>query len=132
MTGDKAAFLQRRHVPEQRCAAHLAFVCQPLCAWVTLAGFLVVEIRQLDQHNLGGGFEAFDVCSTDQCHTAHSFKPRTVCEKRFVTCQIIAMKSKTAFLRFVSLTSCSCEFVLCLPSLPHTPSPSRGLGAKHM
>jgi tryptophan-rich sensory protein len=55
MACDEATFLQRRHVPKQRCAAHLAFVRQPLCAWVALAGFLVVEIRQLDQHNLGGG-----------------------------------------------------------------------------
>ncbi|WP_338136026.1 hypothetical protein [Marivita cryptomonadis] len=45
MTRDKAAFLQDRHVPEQRCAAHLAFVRQPLCAWVALAGFFIVKIR---------------------------------------------------------------------------------------
>jgi tryptophan-rich sensory protein len=54
MTCNEAAFLQGRYMPKQRGPVHLAFVCQPLCAWVALAGFLVVEIRQLDQHNLGG------------------------------------------------------------------------------
>jgi len=48
MTGDKATFLQGRHVPEQRSAAHLALVRQPPRAWVALAGFLVVKVRQLD------------------------------------------------------------------------------------
>jgi hypothetical protein len=55
MTSDKAAFFQRRHVSEQCSAAHFAFVRQSLSAWVALAGFFVVKIRQLDQDNLGGG-----------------------------------------------------------------------------
>ncbi len=71
MTPDKAAFLQGRHVPEQRGAAHLAFVRQPLCAWVALAGFLVVEVRQLNQHDLGGGLQAFDIRGPDQRHATH-------------------------------------------------------------
>jgi hypothetical protein len=118
VTCDKAAFLQGSHVPKSRCAAHLAFVRQPLGAWVALAGFIVVKIRKLNQNNLGGGFETFDIRGPNQCQPAHSFKPRTVCEKRFVMCQIIVMESKTAFFRFVSLTFCSCKFVLCLPELP--------------
>jgi hypothetical protein len=65
MARDKAAFLQRRHMPKQRCAAHLAFVGQPLCARVALAGFFIMEIRQLDQHDLGGGFQTFDIRGPD-------------------------------------------------------------------
>jgi hypothetical protein len=71
MARDKATLLQDCHMPKQRGSAHLAFVCQPLGARIALACFLVVKIRQLDQHNLGGRFQAFDVRGPNQSHAAH-------------------------------------------------------------
>ena len=71
MARDEATLLQRRHMPKQRCTAHLAFIRQPLGAWVALASFFIMEIRQLDQHDLGGRFQTFDVRSPDQRNAAH-------------------------------------------------------------
>ncbi len=79
MACDKAALLQRRHVPKQRCAAHLTFIRQTLRARIALARFFVVEVRQLDQHNLGGWFQAFDIRSPDQRDPAHDLTPQTTC-----------------------------------------------------
>ena len=44
---------------KQRCAAHLAFVRQPLGTCVTLAGFSGVKIRQLDHYDLRGKLRVF-------------------------------------------------------------------------
>jgi len=71
MACDKAAFLQGGHMPKQRGPPHLAFIRQPLGAWVALARLFVVEVRQLDQNNLGGGFQAFDIRRPDQRHATH-------------------------------------------------------------
>jgi hypothetical protein len=75
MARDEATFLQDRHMPKQRSAAHLAFISQPLSAWVALAGFLIVEVCQLNQHNLGSGLQAFNVRGPNQRHAAHGLTP---------------------------------------------------------
>jgi hypothetical protein len=71
MARNEARLLQGHHMPKQRGTAHLAFVSQPLGAWVALAGFFVVEVCQLDQHDFGGGLQAFDVRSPYQRHPTH-------------------------------------------------------------
>jgi hypothetical protein len=65
MARNKSAFFQGSHVPEQRRTAHLAFVRQTLGAWVALAGFLIVKIRELNQYYLGSWFQPFDIRGPD-------------------------------------------------------------------
>ena len=77
MARDKAALLQRRHMPKQGSTAHLTFIRQTLGAWVALACFFVLEVRQLNEDNLGGGLQAFDIRGPDQRHTAHAVASRT-------------------------------------------------------